>query len=116
MVVGIAGPCHFRCRVIYLLPERRQQVSPVHSVVEGPGNAALVKAHSTIILARNQVVRVGRVVNNFLFSLTAIGAVLVDAHIASRGAVAAADGVLHLSTRSQSIHVAYKRFFAAVYS
>src|SRR5439155_12787283 len=54
VVVGIAGPCHFRCRVIYLLPERRQQVSPVHSVVEGPGNAALVKAHSTIILALNQ--------------------------------------------------------------
>src|SRR5438309_1727943 len=34
VVVGIGGPCHFRRRVIYLLPERRQQVSPVHSVVE----------------------------------------------------------------------------------
>ena len=53
MAVGITPRRCKRFGVVEPLPERRQQVTPVHAVVGGPVDAALVEADPAVILAGN---------------------------------------------------------------
>src|SRR5205085_894171 len=80
-----------RRRVVQVLPERRQLVAVILPVVGREVGAALVVADTTVVLARDDVVRVGRVVDLLLLGLTPVGAVLVHPLVAVARAVSAAE-------------------------
>src|SRR5918912_3184585 len=82
MAVGVICSRQFPRGIVHLLTERWEQVAPVVPIVGRPSNAALVKADAAIVLARKEVVPVGRVEGDPLLGLAAERAVLVHAHAA----------------------------------
>ena len=68
-------------RVILLLPEWRQQIAPMTSVIGRESNATLIKPDSTVIHSSQKVVGPVRIEHDAGFCLPAEPAVLVDANI-----------------------------------
>src|SRR5437764_14737261 len=81
MAVGVIRRRQFPRGIVKLLTEGWEQVAPAGPIVGRPIDAALVKAEAAVVLARQEVVSVGRVEGDPLLGLAAERAGLVHAHV-----------------------------------
>src|SRR6185436_4835572 len=79
---------------VFVLPERRQHVAPVVTVVGREVDSALVVAHPAVVLPTDQVRRIGRVVGDVLLGLAAERAILVHPLVTVALALRTAKGLL----------------------
>src|SRR5438094_715329 len=78
----------FALRIIEVLEERWNTITPAVTTIEGVIKPAVIEADTAIVLPSDQVLWVKRVGFNQLFSLPSVGAILVHPDIARRGEVA----------------------------